>query len=77
MERHLDQFDDAEKIVDAIIDRVGKTIISAMPLGLGKATHIVNALVKRAVADPSINLQIFTALTLTTPQTENEIGPKF
>ena len=43
----------------------------ALPLGLGKANHIVNALYDKAAADPSIKLTIFTALTLKrrTPRT--------
>ena len=34
-----------------------------MPLGLGKANHIANALYSKAVADHSLRLTIFTALT--------------
>ncbi len=55
-------FEDASAIADAIISRVGKRIVLALPLGLGKPNHMVNALVERAIADPSISLQIFTAL---------------
>jgi acyl-CoA hydrolase len=43
---------------------VGKKIVLGLPLGLGKANHIANELYARAVADPSIDLHIFTALTL-------------
>lgn len=59
---------DTARIADQIIARVGKTIVLGLPLGLGKAPHIVNALYARAVADPSIRLNIFTALTLEKPQ---------
>ena len=59
-------FDSAERLADAVIARVGKTIVLAMPLGLGKANHVANALFARAVADPSIK-GIFTALTLEKP----------
>lgn len=60
--------DDAAYIADQIIARVGKTIVLGLPLGLGKAPHVANALYARAVADPSIRLNIFTALTLEKPR---------
>ena len=56
-------FDDPARLADAIVARVGKTIVLALPLGLGKANHIANALFAKAAADPSIRLTIFTALT--------------
>lgn len=39
-----------------------------LPLGLGKANHVVNALYRRAAADPGLRLTVFTALTLEPPQ---------
>ena len=57
-------FDDADRFADAIVARVGKKIVLALPLGLGKANHVANALFARAAADASIDLRIFTALTL-------------
>ncbi|HEV3372825.1 MAG TPA: acetyl-CoA hydrolase, partial [Xanthobacteraceae bacterium] len=66
-------FDSAERLADAIIERVGKTIVLAMPLGLGKANHVANALFARAVADSSIKLRIFTALTLEKPHPGSEL----
>src|SRR5258707_1456114 len=71
------QFQDADKVADAIIARVGKTIVLAMPLGLGKANHVANALFARAVADPSIRLRIFTALTLEKPHPSSELERRF
>lgn len=73
---------DAEDAVDDIIARVGKTIVLGLPLGLGKANHIANALFARAAADPTISLQIFTALTLEPPPLKSELekrllGPVF
>ncbi len=46
------------------------SIVLALPLGLGKANHVANALFARAAADPSIHLRIFTALTLEKPRAE-------
>jgi hypothetical protein len=71
------RFDDPARLADAIIERVGKTIVLAMPLGLGKANHIANALYAKAVADPSIRLTIFTALTLEPPRVKNELERRF
>lgn len=68
---------DAEAIADAIVAKVGKKIVLGLPLGLGKAPHIANALYARAVADPSIHLTIFTALTLEKPRYRNVFEQRF
>src|SRR6516162_6573550 len=52
-------FEDPDRAADAIIARVGKNIELAMPLGLGKANHVANALFARAAADPTIKLRVF------------------
>ena len=61
-------FGDAGRLADAIVERVGKTIVLALPLGIGKANHIANALYAKAVADRSLRLTIFTGLTLEPPR---------
>jgi len=71
------RFTDPAQIADAIIAKVGKTVVLALPLGLGKANHIANALFARAAADPSIKLRIFTALTLDVPATKSELERRF
>ncbi len=65
---------DVEACVDAILDQVGKTVVLGLPLGLGKANHIANALFARASADPSIDLKILTALTLEKQQSLPDIA---
>src|SRR5215831_18942101 len=70
-------FADADDIADEIIARVGKSITLALPLGLGKANHVANALFARAAADPSIRLRIFTALTLETPRGKSDLERRF
>ena len=70
-------FEDPARIADAIIEKVGRTIVLALPLGLGKANHIANALYAKAVVDPSLRLTIFTALTLETPHPANELERRF
>lgn len=67
------QYSDPDALADAIVARVGRRVVLALPLGLGKANHIANALVARAIADPSIQLTIVTALTLEVPQPASEL----
>ncbi|MGH6789420.1 MAG: acetyl-CoA hydrolase/transferase C-terminal domain-containing protein [Pseudolabrys sp.] len=71
------RFGDAGQLADAIIERVGKTIVLALPLGLGKANHGANALYAKAAADRSIQLTIFTGLTLETPRAKSELERRF
>jgi acyl-CoA hydrolase len=71
------RFSDPARLADAIVDKVGKTIVLALPLGLGKANHIANALYAKAVADRSIRLTIFTALTLEAPRAKGELERRF
>jgi acyl-CoA hydrolase len=70
-------FDDADQLADAVIERVGRNIVLALPLGLGKANHLANALFARAAADPSIHLRIFTALTLEKPRAKADLEARF
>jgi len=67
----------ADNVADAIVREVGPNIILGLPLGLGKANHIANALFARAAADRSIKLTIFTALTLERPEASNELERRF
>ena len=71
------RFDNPARLADAIVEKVGKTIMLALPLGLGKANHVANALYAKATADPSIRLTIFTALTLEAPRAKNELERRF
>jgi acyl-CoA hydrolase len=67
----------ASGVVDAILEAVGNKVVLALPLGLGKASHIANELVARAVADPAISLTIITALTLEKPRGGNDLERRF
>lgn len=71
------RFTDPDALADAIVDRVGRRIVLGLPLGLGKANHVVNALVARAVRDPSVRLHIFTALTLEPPRPKSDLEKRF
>jgi len=70
-------FGDADPHAEAVVREVGTTIVLALPLGLGKANHVANSLLARAVADRSIKLTIVTALTLEKPHGENELERRF
>jgi acyl-CoA hydrolase len=70
-------YDDPARLADLIVEKVGKTIVLALPLGLGKANHIANAIYAKAVADRSINLTIFTALTLEAPRIKSGLERRF
>ena len=70
-------FSDAGEIADDIIRDVGKKLVVGLPLGLGKASHIVNALYARASTDRSIDLTFFSALTLEKPRPRNLLEQRF
>jgi len=71
------QFADPEAIAEDIIRDVGPNLVVGLPLGLGKANHIVNALYARASADRSISLTFFSALTLEKPRPSNLLERRF
>jgi hypothetical protein len=73
----ISAFTDPTAVADAIVARVGKRVVMALPLGLGKANHIVNALYAKAAADPSISLNIFTALSLEKPRYGSDLERRF
>jgi hypothetical protein len=70
-------FSDADAIAEEIIRDVGRKLVVGLPLGLGKANHIVNALYARAIADRSIDLTFFSALTLEKPKPANLLEARF
>jgi hypothetical protein len=70
-------FSDPEAIAENIIRDVGTDLVVGLPLGLGKANHIVNALYARAAADRSVKLTLFTALTLEKPRPSNLLERRF
>lgn len=70
-------FSDPQTLAEEIVRDVGPRLVVGLPLGLGKANHVVNALFDRAAADRSIHLTIFTALTLEKPRPSAEIERRF
>jgi hypothetical protein len=70
-------FSDPDAIADDIIRDVGTHLVVGLPLGLGKANHVVNALYRRAAADRAIDLTFFSALTLEKPKPSNLLERRF
>lgn len=71
------RFATADALVDALLARLGKRVVLGLPVGIGKAPHIANALYRRACEDPSLQLTIFTALTLERPRAGGELERRF
>ena len=67
--------------IDAAVERIvavaGPHIIAGLPLGLGKPNHLINALTARVSADPSLQLTLYTALSLDVPQPKPGIESAF
>jgi len=70
-------FSDPEAIAEDIIRDVGTNLVVGLPLGLGKANHVINALYARAAADRAINLTFFSALTLEKPKPASLLEKRF
>ena len=63
--------------IDTILANVGNKIVLALPLGLGKAYAITNALYQRVAQNPALSLHILTALTLEQPRPTNVLSQRF
>lgn len=63
--------------VDFVRERLGRHWVVGAPLGLGKPNHLINALYAAAKADPSIQLDLFTALSLNPPKPAKGLKQRF
>src|SRR3954463_14098127 len=70
-------FDDVGEIVEETLRRVGKKVVLALPLGIGKPNLIANEFFRRARADASVDLTIFTALSLRVPSGSSRLEKAF
>src|SRR3954453_10827000 len=70
-------FSDPDALAEEIIRDVGPDLVVGLPLGLGKANHVVNALYARACTDPDIKLTLLSALTLEKPRPTGLIEHRF
>ena len=70
-------FDDVGEIVEEALRRVGKRVVLALPLGIGKPNLIANEFFRRARADATLDLTIFTALSLRKPTGSSDLEKAF
>jgi acyl-CoA hydrolase len=70
-------FDDVGEIVEEALRRVGKKVVLALPLGIGKPNLVANEFFRRARADPGLDLTIFTALSLRKPVGASDLERRF
>src|SRR5262245_19392734 len=70
-------FDDVGEIVEETLRRVGKKVVMALPLGIGKPNLIANEFFRRARADRGLDLTIFTALSLRKPSGASDLEKRF
>lgn len=66
-------FRQAERCAEELIRRLEGEIRIALPLGLGKPVHLINALYRRACEEPAIQLHIMTALSLEKPRAASSL----
>jgi acyl-CoA hydrolase len=59
---------DPVRCAEAIVDRAGRDIALAIPIGVGKPVALVNALYRLVEADKGLRLRIFTGLSLMRPR---------
>ncbi len=71
------RIDSVSHCVDAVLERVGREVVIAVPLGIGKPVPLVNGFYRRAVADPMLKLKIYTALSLRKPTWSSDLERRF
>jgi acyl-CoA hydrolase len=71
------EFNSADELAAALIELIGKKIVLGLPVGIGKAIRVADALYARAEADTSISLTIFTGLTLLPPRGRSKLESAF
>jgi acyl-CoA hydrolase len=68
---------DPVRCAEAIVDRVGRDIVLAIPIGVGKPVALVNALYRLVEADRRLRLRIFTGLSLVRPAYRTGLEQRF
>ncbi len=69
--------DDVGECVDAALRRLGKRIVLATPLAIGKPNVVLNEFYRRVARDPSLSLTIVTALSLNRPVGASDLERRF
>lgn len=70
-------YSDPRVLADNLIEQLKGDIVLGLPLGLGKACHVANAIVSRAMKDSGVRLRIFSALTLEPPRPKSDLERRF
>ncbi len=71
------RLDEVGECVEATFRRLGKRIVIAAPLAIGKPNLLLNEFYRRAARDPSLSLTILTALSLNRPVGHSELERRF
>ena len=71
------RLDDVGECVEATLRRLGKRIVIAAPLAIGKPNLLLNEFYRRAARDPTLSLTILTALSLNRPVGRSELERRF
>ncbi len=67
----------AHSLAQAIVDQTGSRIVLGLPLGLGKAVPIANALYEIVRDNAELSLKIITALTIARPTAHSDLERRF
>lgn len=67
----------AAELATYLLETHGGHLTVAMPLGLGKANHLINALYKQVSENSAYSLKILTALSLQTPNPQSGLEKSF
>ena len=70
-------YEDPTRCAEAIIDQVGRDLVLAIPVGIGKPNLLVNALYALAEADRRLSMRILTGLTLVRPKYKSDLERRF
>lgn len=73
----MKRFSDPDALAQWIVAQAGRDLHVALPLGIGKATHVANALFALACEDSGLRMEIMTALTLERPTASSELEARF
>ena len=63
--------------VDVIIEQAGQDLIVGTPLGIGKPNPLINAMWTKAKKEPSLKLEVCTALSLQLPKGKSLLERRF
>ena len=66
-------FNDVGECVDAALRQIGRRVVLALPLGIGKPVAIANEFWRRARRDSTLQLTIITALSLQRPRASSDL----